>query len=319
MFLLAPPFTAGGRALNVWSQDGGTANGQVGKQMFLVTDVSGHVGKAVVAELARQSVAVRVLTQDPSEAAGLPPGVEAVRGSVNDTRLDESLFTGVEAVFAAAPLSPQMADVHRVVVNAAKAAGVTRIVQLSGVGADASFCCARVLRWLGQAENTAGSGDLQVTRLRPTTLLQNLIEFAPTIAHQGLLAGPFRNTRWAWVDARDVATVAVEALRNPIHAGRTYTVTGAESLSYQEVVERISRVIGKPVRYLDITANEARGWLQAKGASPVMIEAKLEMWDACASNLINSEPTNVVQEVTGRAPRSVEDFVRDYSERFLHG
>ena len=71
------------------------------------------------------------------------------------------------------------------------------------------------------------------------------------------------------------------------HSGRTYTVTGAESLSYPQIAERMSRILGKPVRYTDITANEARGWLQGKGLSPVMIEAKLELWDACASNLIN--------------------------------
>ena len=68
---------------------------------------------------------------------------------------------------------------------------------------------------------------------------------------------------------------------------------------------------------LSTSANEARGWLQGKGLSPVMIEAKLEMWDACASNLINAPPTQVVKEVTGREPRSVDDFVRDYKKQFL--
>ena len=48
-----------------------------------------------------------------------------------------------------------------------------------------------------------------------------------------------------------------------------------------------------------------------------MIEAKLELWDACASNLINAPPTQVVREVTGREPRSVDDFVRDYQKQFL--
>ncbi len=66
----------------------------------------------------------------------------------------------------------------------------------------------------------------------------------------------------------------------------------------------MSRILDKPVRYTDITANEARGWLQGKGLSPVMVEAKLELWDACASNLINAPPTQVVKEVTGREPRS---------------
>ena len=47
-----------------------------------------------------------------------------------------------------------------------------------------------------------------------------------------------------------------------------------------------------------------------------MIEAKLELWDACASNLINVAPNSVVKEVTGREPRSLEDFVRDYKDRF---
>lgn len=288
-----------------------------GETMFLVTDVTGHVGKAVVAELARQSVAVRVLTQDPAELPVQAPNIETVRGSLADTGTNASLFKGVEAVFLASPLSPQMAEVQRPIVEAARAAGVKRIVQLSGVGADASFCCARALRWLGQAEHTTGCGELTVTRLRPTSLLQHLFEFAPSIAQHGLISGPFRSTRWTWVDARDVGAVAVAALRDPVHAGRTYTVTGTESLSYREVADRLSQVLGKPVRYVDITANEARGWLQAKGASPVMVEAKLEMWDAYASNLINAEPTNVVQEVTGHPPRSIEDFLKDYRDRFM--
>jgi hypothetical protein len=40
------------------------------------------------------------------------------------------------------------------------------------------------------------------------------------------------------------------------------------------------------------------------------------MWDACASNLINVAPTDVVKEVTGKPPRSIEDFVTDYRARF---
>lgn len=285
--------------------------------MFLVTDITGHVGKAVVAELARQSVAVRVLTQDPAELPVQAPDIETIRGSLADTGTSVGLFKDIEAVFLASPLSPQMAEVQRPMVEAARAAGVKRFVQLSGVGADASFCCARALRWLGQAENTTGCGELTVTRLRPTTLMQNLLEFTPSIAAHGLLSGPFRSTRWTWVDARDVGAVAVAALRDRAHDGRTYTITGTESLSYREVAQRMSRIFGKEVRYVDITANEARGWLQAKGAAPVMIEAKLEMWDAYASNLINAEPTSVVQEVTGRAPRSVDDFLEDYRDRFV--
>ena len=286
--------------------------------MFLVTDVTGHVGRAVLAELANQPVAVRALLQEAIDLPIKAPNIEAVRPDPEDPTSLQRAVEGVEAVFLASQFSPQIAEAHLKIATAAKAAGVKRFVQLSGVGANPQMCCARMLRWLGQAETgVAACPDVAVTRLRPSYQLQMLFEFAPTIAQQGLIAGPFRSTEWSWVDARDVAAVAVAALKDPSHAGRIYTVTGSESLSFPQIADRLSHILGKPVRYHDITANEARGWLQAKGLSPVMIEAKLELWDACASNMLNVAPNSVVQEVTGRPPRTLEEFVQDYKSRFL--
>lgn len=286
--------------------------------MFLVTDVTGHVGRAVLAELANQPVAVRALLPEGTDLPIKAPNIEAVRPDPEDPSSLQRAVEGVEAVFLASQFSPQIAEAHLKIANTAKSAGVRRFVQLSGVGANPQMCCARMLRWLGQAETgVAACPDVAVTRLRPTYLLQMLLEFAPTVAQQGLIAGPFRSTQWSWVDARDVASVAVAALKDPSHAGRIYTVTGSESLSFPQIADRLSHILGKPVRYHDITANEARGWLQGKGLSPVMIEAKLELWDACASNMLNVEPNSVVQEVTGHPPRTLEDFIHDYKARFL--
>ena len=286
--------------------------------MFLVTDVTGHVGRAVLAELANQPVAVRALLQEPVDLPIKAPNIEAVRTDPDDPSSLQRAVEGVEAVFLASQFSPHIAEAHLKIANAAKNAGVKRFVQLSGVGANPQMCCARMLRWLGQAETgVAACPDVAVTRLRPSYMLQMLFEFAPTIAQQGLIAGPFRSTQWSWVDARDVASVAVAALKDPSHAGRIYTVTGTESLSFPQIADRLGHILGKPVRYHDITANEARGWLQAKGLSPVMIEAKLELWDACASNMLNVAPNSVVQDVTGRPPRTLEDFIHDYKARFL--
>ncbi|WP_116807876.1 NAD(P)H-binding protein [Steroidobacter cummioxidans] len=286
--------------------------------MFLVTDVTGHVGRAVLAELANQPVAVRALLQEPVDLPIKASNIEAVRPDPEDPSSLQRAFEGVEAAFLASGYSPHIAENHLKMANAAKAAGVKRFVQLSGVGANPQMCCARMLRWLGQAESgVTACRDVAVTRLRPAYMLQLLFEFAPTIAQQGLIAGPFRSNAWSWVDARDVAAVAVAALKDPSHAGRIYTVTGSESLSFPQIADRLSHILGKPVRYHDITANEARGWLQGKGLSPVMIEAKLEYWDACASNMLNVPPNTVVQDVTGRPPRSLEAFVQDYKARFL--
>lgn len=284
--------------------------------MYLVTDVTGHVAKAVLAELAGGPVPVRALVQD-SDLSIRAPNIEALRCDLTDAASLQRAMQGVEAVFLAATFGPNISETHMRVVNAAKGAGVSRVAELSTVGANAGLCCARALRWYGQAEESVATSGLEVTRLRPTFLMQTLFEFAPSIAQQGLIAGPFRSSPWTWVDARDVASVAVAAMKDSAHAGRVYTVTGSESLSYKQVAEQMGRILGKPIRYTDITANEARGWLQAKGVQPVMIEAKLELWDACASNWINVAPNDVVKEVTGHAPHTIEDFVLEHKSRFL--
>jgi uncharacterized protein YbjT (DUF2867 family) len=281
-----------------------------------VTDVTGHTDKAVLAELAEQSVPVRVLLPEGLDVPMRSANIEVVRGDpANDADLRRAM-EGIEAVLVASTYSPNLAETHLRAATAAKAAGVRRLVQVTGVGADAGMCCARALRWLGQAEERVATAGIDVTRVRPTFLMQTLFEFTASIAQQGVIAGPFRVNPWTWVDARDVAAVAIAALKDPVHAGQTYTVTG-ERLSFCDITQLMSRVLDKPVRYTDITANEARGWLQAKGVPPVMIEAKLELWDAYASNWINMAPNDTVRNVTGHEPRSMESFLREFKARFL--
>jgi len=284
--------------------------------MILVTGATGNVGSAVLAELADKPVHVRAFVRDPARLTVRAPNIEVVQGDFASEVDVRRALDGVDVAFLASNFSPSMVDLQSRFITLAKITHVRRLVHLSGVGANMQICCARALRWLGQLEATAADSGMTVTNLRATFFMQNLLQFASTIKQQGVIAGPFRSGRWTFVDARDVGAVGAVALLNEQHDGRTYVVTGNEALNYQEVAERLGNTLGKPIRYLDITANEARGRLQATGSSPVMVEATLELWDACASNLINVAPTAVVQEMTGRAPRSLEDFVSDYRSRF---
>jgi uncharacterized protein YbjT (DUF2867 family) len=284
--------------------------------MILVTGATGNVGSAVLADLADKPVNVRAFVRDPARLTVRAPNIEVVQGDFANEGDVRRALDGVDVAFLASNFSPSMVDLQSRFIALAKITHVRRLVHLSGVGANMSICCARALRWLGQLEATAADSGMTVTNLRATFFMQNLLQFASTIKQQGIIAGPFRSGRWTFVDARDVGAVGAVALLNEQHDGKTYVVTGSEALSYQEVAERLSKKLDKSVRYLDITANEARGRLQATGSSPVMVEATLELWDACASNLINVAPTSVVRDLTGRAPRSLEDFVADHRSRF---
>src|SRR5690606_20293307 len=114
--------------------------------MFVVTDVTGHVGRAVLAELANQPVAVRALLPESGDLPIKAPNIEAVRADSADPSSLPRAFEGAEAAFLASGYSPHIAEAHLKLANAAREAGVKRFVQLSGVGANPQMCCARMLR-----------------------------------------------------------------------------------------------------------------------------------------------------------------------------
>src|SRR5262245_46207590 len=118
--------------------------------MLLVTGATGNVGQAVLTALADKPVAVRAFVRDPARLRISAPNIEVVRGDLADEASIQKALQGVDAAFLASGFSPRMAELHGRFVAAAKKAGVARLVQLSGVGANAGLCCARALRWLGQ-------------------------------------------------------------------------------------------------------------------------------------------------------------------------
>lgn len=285
--------------------------------MLLVTGATGNVGSAVVAELANKPCKVRVLVRDPARLNIRAPNIEVAVGDFSDPASLAAALEGVDAAFLASSFDVRMAELQMRFVEAAKRAGVSRIVQLSAVGADACRCCVRTLRWLGQVEQALQTSGMAATQLRAAFFFQNLLNFSESIARQGVIAGPFRNIKWPWVDARDVGAVAAMALMDESYAGRSYNVTSAEALTYHEVAQRLERILHIPVRYLDVSANETRGRLQAGGGSPILVEATLELWDAFASGFIQIDPTDAVRVITGRPARSLEDFASDYRSRLL--
>lgn len=285
--------------------------------MLLVVGANGHVGRAVVSELAGQEHPLRAFVRNPGTFDIRAPNVDIAVGNLSDVGSVQRALEGVDTAFLASTFDPSLPDLQIRFIELAKAAGVRRIVQLSGTGADMHRCCVRAFSWYGQVERALLASGLQHTRLRPTFLMQILLKDAHSIATQGVICGPYRNVPWLWVDARDVAGVAAAALIDDRHAGQIYAITGAEALTFADLAARLAVVLNKPVRYHDITANEMRGRLQAAGTPPAMIAAALEIWDAYVSGFLRIEPTSVVNDITGRVPRSVEEFLIDYRDTFL--
>ena len=272
--------------------------------MILVTGGTGRVGRQVVAELRRRGAAFRVLSRDPARAREVLGDVDVVEGDLDQPDSLDRATAGVERVFLLSPGAPNQVEQEGNVLAASLWTGVRHIVKQSVIGASLQSPSALV-RWHAEAEQLIVSSGIPFTFLRPTMLMQLAAEL---VGPDGAIYSSVGDARVAFIDTRDVAAVAVAALTTDAHEWKTYELTGPERLTWFEVAERLSRA-GPPVRYVPVPEEAARQSL-AQRLPAWRVEPTLEFNREVAGGLYDVV-TGDVESVTGRPPRSFDDFVVD--------
>jgi len=117
------------------------------------------------------------------------------------------------------------------------------------------------------------------------------------------------------VDVRDLAAVAERVLTGPGHEGKTYDLTGPESLSYADVAATLPAVLGRPVRYVDVPPEAAKQSMLAAGMPGWNAAALVELYGVFAAGR-HSRVTDDVERVLGRPPISFERFARENAAAF---
>jgi uncharacterized protein YbjT (DUF2867 family) len=287
--------------------------------LILVIGATGKTGGEVARQLAATKTPTRAFVRNPARAAALKEaGVELVEGDLDNKRALDQAMRGVESVFIATSPDRRMADIQITAMDAAKRAGAKRIVKISSLGAavDSPSLLGRLNL---KAEEALKRSGLDWTILRPNFFMQNLLRFAPAIATEGTIYAPAGTGKGSQVDARDIASVAVTALTNPAHAGKTHVLTGPEAVSYQDCAERIGLAIGRPVRHMDVSPETARDGMLASGLPAWYVDDLVTLMRDVYAKGYASEVTDVVKEVTGRAPRTFYQFAEDHAELFRGG
>ncbi len=261
----------------------------------LVLGATGKSGRRVAARLRLRGTPVRAASRsgrtpfDWSDPAGWDPALR-----------------GIAAAYIVAPAVP--GPVHEFV-NRAEAAGVQRLVLLSGHGADTWGDSTFGLD-MRSAEDAVRGSALEWTVLRPSNFNQNFDEdlfHAPLVA--GALALPAGAVPEPFIDLEDVADVAAAVLTEPgRHAGRIYELTGPRALTFAEAVELISRASGLPITYKQVSPAEYTADLIDQGWSEDDAHHVTEMFVLMERGVI-AGTTDDVATVLGRAPRTFEDYV----------
>ncbi len=283
--------------------------------MILIIGATGRVGGATLKQLCGRGVPVRALVRDPEKAAAVAsPAVETVIGDLARPRSLEVALEGIAAALLVSPLDPHQVELQGHFIDAAKRVGAVHIVKISGLGT-ALDSPVRSGRWHAQTERYLECSGLPYTHLRPPFFMQNVLRFAPTIRASGEFMGSLKQARVAMIDVDDIGAVAATALTTAGHAGKAYLLTGPEALSYQDVAQKLSRILGRPVTYRDIPLEVTRARLLASGMAQWHVDVQVDFSSALGSGLA-STVTDTVEAVTGSPPRTFEQFIRDHIGRF---
>jgi NAD(P)H dehydrogenase (quinone) len=270
-----------------------------------VTGSTGRLGGRVARGLASAGVPQRLIVRDAARAPDLP-GADVAVAAYADTAASRAALDGVETVFMVSGTeSPDRMAEHRAFVDAAVAAGVRRVVYTSFFGAAprATFAHAR-LHWDTEEH-------LRAAGLAHVVLRDNLyLDFMTALmGEDGVIRGPAGDGRVAAVAQDDIADAAVAILRDPArHDGHAYDLTGPEELTLTEVAAILSEHLGRQVRYVAETVEEAFASRAHYGAPAWEVEAWVSTYTAIAAGEM-AGVTDAVPHLTGHPATSLAELL----------
>ncbi len=283
--------------------------------MILLIGGTGNIGGEVARILGEKGVAFKVLARDKSKASALlGVNVEIVRGDLSQPETVSAAMEGVEKLFLVTPLHLDQISMKSTAIQAAKKAGVKHIVMSTGIGAspDAGV---EVGRWHGASQEEVKETGIAFTFLQPGFFMQNILMFADSIRGNGQFYLPLGDSKVSFIDARDIAAVAVAALTEAGHENQEYPVTGGEALSMYELAEVLSDVIGKKINYIDVPLDAAKEGMVAAGMPEKLADLMNELYALGPAGHL-SYVADTVEKCTGQPPRTFQQFAQDYAGAF---
>ncbi|MEV4165710.1 hypothetical protein [Nonomuraea dietziae] len=138
----------------------------------------------------------------------------------------------------------------------------------------------------------------------------------PREVADGRFYGSYGTGRTGYIDTRDIADVAFALLTGPVGESATHVLTGPEALSQQEIAARLTEALGRTVTYVDLSVEEMTRHAQERWGMPEATARELAEMMAAVPDSSWSKITSTVEDLTGRAPRSLADYLADHAADF---
>jgi len=297
---------------------------------ILVTSAAGgrqgKTGRHVAEQLLARGVGVRAFVRKLDERSERlrTLGADIFEGDFLDIRSVQRAAEGTSAIYFAYPVQDGLMDATAAMAIAAREAGVTRLVNLVMLQSSPDAPTPRMRQnYLSeQVFEWAGVGAVHI---RATVFYENLASMVrQSLPAQGAIRLPWGNesTVLPLVAGEDVARVAVGLLTGPQPAAGSFHRLIGTTISLKEIVATFARVTGKSVHYEEITDEQWRRDVAARGFNPHAIEHLSSLWRAIRGAAIDpNDPryaiTETIETIGGAKPKSFEAFVREGQSELL--
>jgi uncharacterized protein YbjT (DUF2867 family) len=281
-----------------------------------VNTPSSNIGRVLTQALLDARAQVTIISRNPDKVADLVGrGARLIKGEIDDERVLDEALAGADAVFWLNPPAVRPDFVAWSEATGAKAAaaakrhGVKRAVVLSSVGAQAGHGCGPVSPMLA-IEKAFEANVPNTLALRPGFFMENILRNLDTLASQGAIYSPVPgNVPVPQVATRDIGVVAAQELLDEKWTGhRVRGVHGPKDVSQDQAAEILSKALGRPVKYVQVSVDQARQGMLGAGFPEFAADLFTEMYSAILSGrMIPAEPRSA--ETT--TPTTLEQFARD--------
>ncbi|MFD8883226.1 NAD(P)H-binding protein [Streptomyces erythrochromogenes] len=267
----------------------------------LVIGAGGTTGRRVTAGLIAKGRRVKAAGRTPTPQ----PGAQPVRFDWNEPATWTEALDGVDRVYLIPPTgSPDPAEVMLPFLHQARTAGVRRAVLLSSSAIPAGGPA------VGRVHEQLPGLFEEWAVLRPSWFMQNFADPAPharTIRDDGAILTASGDGRVGFIDAEDIAAVAVHALTDEQAPNTDLILTGPQALSYADVAAIITDVTGLPVVHRQLTFEELRDRWAAE--IPLEFATMLAAMDRAIAGGAEDRTSDTVERLTGRRPGTLRAFV----------
>jgi NAD(P)H dehydrogenase (quinone) len=270
--------------------------------MIVVTGGTGTIGRALIERVRGQDVLAVV--RKPADL-----GVGHALGDFTQPETVTAHLSAGDRLFLNSMPFPGFAGSFTTVIDLAKAAGVAQIVTVSVRGAKPGNPLSSGMH--GEVDEHLRASGVPYAILQPASFMQNLIRDL----RGDRFYGSWGEARMNYIDARDVGDVAAALLTGPIGESQDYLLTGPQSFSHAEIAAVMTAVLGHEIRYVDLPVAEMSARLAAEGI-PEPYATDLPTIQSTAPEPGWWDVNQTLQDVTGRPPRTLAQFLTDHANAF---